>query len=392
MINDEKNNELAEEKDVDSSLLKNEETETDTEKSTNADTNSENTPLVDNAVKIPIYKKRLFIVACIVVILLMTGLIAFLILSNMKYASQWNPDTNKTITAGRVTLTIPDTWKYDKELSTNTLFYYDRHDKKGNVIERLLISDTSMGDDGEYSGDSDYEYSMLSSFNDGLGDSKDFINIKTRECIIKKCCARKGTAEMKVGKDKWPTKVYFIYFNPKELTGVETIKDSEILSILYIAPKIKSDDYKNVMKTLKFHYSAEELSAIAKHKEEVAQKKAEAEQKEREEAEKEEAFENEIVNATMGETNALQSAESYLATQAFSKQGLIEQLEYEGYTNEEATFAADHCEADWEAQAVACAKEYLDAMAFSKQGLIEQLEYDGFTSEEANHGADAAYQ
>lgn len=92
--------------------------------------------------------------------------------------------------------------------------------------------------------------------------------------------------------------------------------------------------------------------------------------------------------ATMGERNALDSAEQYLNSMAFSYSGLIEQLEYEGYSNSEATYAADNCGADWYEQAALSAKEYLDAMSFSRQGLIEQLEYEGFTYGQAVYGVE----
>lgn len=95
-----------------------------------------------------------------------------------------------------------------------------------------------------------------------------------------------------------------------------------------------------------------------------------------------------ISSATMGEQNALRSAESYLNIMAFSYSGLIEQLEYGGYTTEEATYAADNCGADWYEQAALSAKSYLGIMAFSKSGLIEQLEYAGFTEEQAIYGAE----
>ena len=93
-------------------------------------------------------------------------------------------------------------------------------------------------------------------------------------------------------------------------------------------------------------------------------------------------------DATMGERNALESARQYLNSMAFSYSGLIEQLEYEGYSNSEATYAADNCGADWYEQAARSAKEYLDAMPFSRQGLIEQLEYEGFTYEQAVYAAE----
>ena len=92
---------------------------------------------------------------------------------------------------------------------------------------------------------------------------------------------------------------------------------------------------------------------------------------------------------TLGEKNALAKANDYLSIMAFSHSGLIEQLEYEGYTTEEATFAADNCGADWNEQAAKKAQDYLDTMAFSRDGLIEQLEFEGFTKKQAEYGAKA---
>ena len=46
-------------------------------------------------------------------------------------------------------------------------------------------------------------------------------------------------------------------------------------------------------------------------------------------------------NATMGERMALASAKNYLRVSAFSKKGLIDQLEFEGYTTEEATYGVE---------------------------------------------------
>lgn len=93
-------------------------------------------------------------------------------------------------------------------------------------------------------------------------------------------------------------------------------------------------------------------------------------------------------SATPSQQNALETAQSYLAAMNFSHDGLVEQLEYEGYTEEDSIWAADHCGADWNAQALGSAKSYLDSMAFSYSGLIEQLEYDGYTTDQATYGAD----
>ncbi len=91
---------------------------------------------------------------------------------------------------------------------------------------------------------------------------------------------------------------------------------------------------------------------------------------------------------TMGEKNALSKAKDYLEFTAFSYSGLIEQLEYEKFSHEEAVYGADNCGADWNEQAVLKAKSYLEFSSFSKEGLIEQLEYEGFTHEQAVYGAE----
>lgn len=92
---------------------------------------------------------------------------------------------------------------------------------------------------------------------------------------------------------------------------------------------------------------------------------------------------------TTGERNALGSAKDYLELMAFSYQGLVEQLEYEKYSHDEAVYAADNCGADWNEQAAKAAKGYLKIMSFSKDKLIEQLEYGGFTHEQAVYGVEA---
>lgn len=89
---------------------------------------------------------------------------------------------------------------------------------------------------------------------------------------------------------------------------------------------------------------------------------------------------------TTGEKNALRTAREYLSISAFSYTGLIHQLEYEGYLTEEATYAADNCNANWNEQAAKSAKEYLDISSFSRQGLIDQLIYEGYTQEQAEYG------
>ena len=77
-----------------------------------------------------------------------------------------------------------------------------------------------------------------------------------------------------------------------------------------------------------------------------------------------------------------------------SKQGIYDQLisEYgEKFTEDEAQYAVDNVEADWEANALAKAKDYQENMSMSNSAIYEQLisEYgEKFTEEEAQYAVD----
>ena len=77
--------------------------------------------------------------------------------------------------------------------------------------------------------------------------------------------------------------------------------------------------------------------------------------------------------ATSGEKNAVQKAKDYLAFTAFSHDGLVDQLEYEGFTYSEAKYGADHCGADWNEQAAKKAQQYLDFQSFSRSELMKSI-------------------
>src|SRR5215211_1761065 len=62
---------------------------------------------------------------------------------------------------------------------------------------------------------------------------------------------------------------------------------------------------------------------------------------------------------TSGQQNARESAEDYLSTGAFSREGLIEQLKYEGYSKKDAEYAVDAIKVDWKEQAAKSAEQYL---------------------------------
>ncbi|MBF0779770.1 MULTISPECIES: Ltp family lipoprotein [unclassified Granulicatella] len=90
-------------------------------------------------------------------------------------------------------------------------------------------------------------------------------------------------------------------------------------------------------------------------------------------------------NLTRQQQNAIKTAESYLQYTSFSKAGLIEQLKFEKYSDEDARFAVENIEVDWNAQALKKAKEYLDYSSFSDEGLYDQLIYEKFTESEARY-------
>lgn len=90
---------------------------------------------------------------------------------------------------------------------------------------------------------------------------------------------------------------------------------------------------------------------------------------------------------SMGKRNALNRANYYLNITSFSRDGLIKQLEYEGFTTEDVTYAVDNCGADWYEQAARRATEYINGSSFSYIGLVNELKHDGFTVEQAEHGA-----
>ena len=91
----------------------------------------------------------------------------------------------------------------------------------------------------------------------------------------------------------------------------------------------------------------------------------------------------------VNQSNARKKAASYLSYSAFSRSGLIKQLEFEGFSNADASYGADAQNADWNKQAVKKASNYLSYSAFSRSGLIKQLEFEGFSNTEATFGTDA---
>jgi len=92
-----------------------------------------------------------------------------------------------------------------------------------------------------------------------------------------------------------------------------------------------------------------------------------------------------IPTVPLGHKNALDSAKSYIRFSGFSYEGLIDQLEFEGYSEEECFYGANNCGADWNEECYEKAESYLEFMSFSKEGLRDQLEFEGFTDDQINY-------
>lgn len=92
-------------------------------------------------------------------------------------------------------------------------------------------------------------------------------------------------------------------------------------------------------------------------------------------------------NITSLQSKAVNKASEYLKYYAFSRDGLVSQLVYVGFSTADAGFGADNCGADWNEEALEKAQEYLKFTAFSCSGLATQLEFQKFTAEQAKYGA-----
>ena len=84
---------------------------------------------------------------------------------------------------------------------------------------------------------------------------------------------------------------------------------------------------------------------------------------------------------------ALKQAASFLSYMTLSGRELTLLLTDAGFTEEEAAFAVENCGADWNAMAVKHAASYTEVISFTSIGLMKQLQHDGFTYEQALHAA-----
>lgn len=242
-----------------------------------------------------------------------------------------------------VTLYAPTTYVLNDDISTDTMHYYD-YNENGNVEKRLLLSHSPMNG----ADPATYE-TMLTQYMDGfLNSMRDVSDVEDEN--FAGTPAKTATFKMDVGDTPYYGKIYALYVN------------DSIIGISYLSLSSSMADFVEIRKTIQVNNTALD-AAIESEKAKAA--------------------------TTIGEQNALSTAMDYLDYSGFSYSGLIDQLEFEGYTTEEATYAADNCGADWNEQAARMAQDYLNSSSFSRQGLIDQLVFEGFTQEQAEHGVSA---
>lgn len=103
-------------------------------------------------------------------------------------------------------------------------------------------------------------------------------------------------------------------------------------------------------------------------------------------------FAGDAPRSPASQQNAVDKAQDYLDLSPFSREGLIKQLAFEGFSIADATSAVDSLAVDWNEQAAKKARDYLDLSSFSEQGLLNQLEFEGFTPSQATYGVSVAYR
>ena len=176
------------------------------------------------------------------------------------------------------------------------------------------------------------------------------------------------------------------------------------LEVTMSLPKLQSDSVRAVIgekgEYLTGQYVNEEDGTIraqfdcsfdaANEEQKTEEKQAESQPETKEDQAPEQAASVASSNANQSseQSGAVRKAQDYLSFTAFSHDSLVEQLEFEGYSHDDAVYGADNCGADWREQAQKKASEYFNTSAFSQSGLVEQLEFEKFSSDDAEYAAE----
>jgi len=95
-----------------------------------------------------------------------------------------------------------------------------------------------------------------------------------------------------------------------------------------------------------------------------------------------------VPDETLTQQGARELAAQYLAYAAFSVDGLLQRLQTEGYSEDDAAYAVFVSNVDWNDQAVKRGQVYLERAAITRTDFIGSLLEEGFTLEQAEHSAD----
>ncbi len=97
-------------------------------------------------------------------------------------------------------------------------------------------------------------------------------------------------------------------------------------------------------------------------------------------------------NTIYGNEGAVNSAKIYLKSMAASKTKIISFLRKKGFNEEEATYGAENCGADWYYQALRMAMAYLSVQEYTYEQLALQLINEGFTEDEIIYVLSVIYE
>lgn len=82
---------------------------------------------------------------------------------------------------------------------------------------------------------------------------------------------------------------------------------------------------------------------------------------------------------------AIARAESYTNLMAFSRARLIQQLEFEGFTHNDAQWAVDQLTIDWNEQALKKANSYHSLMSLPPENIRRLLTFEDFSEEQIDY-------
>lgn len=269
----------------------------------------------------PIYKNpKLWIIIAIVFILA----VFFIILAISQSKDNHESFTYKNYTLGNMSYKVPDTWKYSDYDDGN--YHYD---SKNNLLT-VYVSECDEEINEEFS--DGFINGLVNA--DGMSNateiSKDFTYICSEEALhyIYTCEVSNNDMYMNVyafSKDGYLYGFLFGSFGNKQ-SNEFNITEKDIIN------SIRFDIVSKYTKP-----TSEEPTTA----EPTTQKPTEKPTEKPKEKTTEKVTEKPVDTISVSKANALKSAKSYLEYSAFSYNGLIEQLEYEGFTHEQAVYGVE---------------------------------------------------